>query len=252
MSHPENNTGDRFQQDTKYYPNTIPSHHLDWYNKPEPYKEHEKNLKIIKLPDPKFNEVDFWGIIYRRRTKRDYVADKPISLQFLSTLLWATQGMTADFEEISLRTTPSAGALYPIETYLSARLVEKLEPGLYHFRPHLFDLEYLKSGDCSNKLSKAALNQDMIESAQITFIWTAIIARSKWKYLQRAYRYIYLDAGHIAQNLSLSAEALELGSCEIGAFFDDEVNKIIDVDGIKETVLYMATVGWPKGFDEFS
>jgi len=237
--------GDRFQQETKYYPNKIPSHRLDWYNKPESYKEYEKKLKIIQLPDPKFNEVDLWGSIYRRRSKREYITNRAISLQFLSILLWATQGITADFKDISLRTTPSAGALYPIETYLSVRLVEGLEPGIYHFRPYLFDLAYLESGDYSNKLSKATLNQDMIESAQVTFIWTAIIARSKWKYLQRAYRYIYLDAGHIAQNLSLSAEALELGSCEIGAFFDEEVNKIINVDGINETVLYMATVGWP-------
>ncbi len=246
---PISNIGDRFQQETKYIPNKMPSHHLDWYNKPETYKECEKNLKTIKLPDPKFNEVDLWGAIYRRRSKREYAINKPISLQFLSILLWATQGITADFEDISLRVTPSAGALYPIETYLNVRLIEGLEPGIYHFRPHLFDLEYLRSGDYSNKLSKAALNQDMIESAPVTFIWTAIMARSKWKYLQRAYRYIYLDAGHIAQNLSLSAEALELGSCEIGAFFDEEVNKIINVDGVQETVLYMATVGWPVKFD---
>jgi hypothetical protein len=167
MLDPENGIGDRFQQETKYYPNKIPSHRLDWYNKPESYKEYEKNLKTVQLPDPEFNEVDLWGSIYRRRSKREYITNKPISLQFLSILLWATQGITADFEDISLRTTPSAGALYPIETYLSVRLIEGLEPGIYHFRPYLFDLAYLKSGDYSNKLAKAALNQDMIESAQV-------------------------------------------------------------------------------------
>jgi SagB-type dehydrogenase family enzyme len=240
-----NHIGDRFQQHTKYYRNNMPLHFLNWHNKPESYKDHYKRLKIIQLPEPNFNECDLWGVIYRRRSKRDYIANKPISLQSLSILLWATQGITADFEDISYRTTPSAGALYPIETYLNVRFIEGLEPGIYHFRPHLFDLEYLRNGDHSDKLSKAALNQDIIKSAQVTFIWTAVIARSKWKYLQRAYRYIYLDSGHIGQNLSLSAEALELGSCGIGAFFDEEVNKIINVDGTNETVLYMAAVGWP-------
>ena len=83
----------------------------------------------------------------------------------------------------------------------------------------------------------------MVESAQITFIWTAIVERSKWKYLQRAYRYIYLDAGHIAQNLYLSAEALGLGVCGIGAFIDDEVAELIGIDETKEIVLYLAAVG---------
>ena len=83
----------------------------------------------------------------------------------------------------------------------------------------------------------------MVESAQITFIWTAIVERSKWKYLQRAYRYIYLDAGHIAQNLYLSAEALGLGVCGIGAFIDDEVAELIGIDETKEIVLYLASVG---------
>lgn len=98
-----NNIGDRFQQQTKYYPNNMPSHYLNWHNKPESYKSHNKRLKIIQLPDPKFDECDLWGAIYRRRSKRDYIANKPISLQLLSILLWATQGITADFEDISCK-----------------------------------------------------------------------------------------------------------------------------------------------------
>jgi SagB-type dehydrogenase family enzyme len=105
-------------------------------------------------------------------------------------------------------------------------------------------LELLKEGDYSEEFSLAALNQKMVRSAHVTFVWTAVVERSKWKYLQRAYRYIYLDAGHIGQNLYLAAEALQLGCCTIGAIFDEEANKLIDdVDGINETVVYMATVG---------
>jgi SagB-type dehydrogenase family enzyme len=83
----------------------------------------------------------------------------------------------------------------------------------------------------------------IVRGAQVTFIWSAVMARSKWKYRQRAYRYIYIDAGHIAENLYLAGEALGLGVCGIGALFDDMVNELVGLDGFKETVVYMATVG---------
>ena len=143
------------------------------------------------------------------------------------------------------RTAPSAGGLYPVETYLSVRSVEGLESGMYHFRPLNADLEFLKRGDYARALANAALGQGMVADAQVTFIWSAVLERSKWKYRERAYRYIYIDAGHIGQNLYLAAEALGLGSCTIGAFFDEDVNSLIGVDGINETVIYLGCVGWP-------
>jgi SagB-type dehydrogenase family enzyme len=92
-------------------------------------------------------------------------------------------------------------------------------------------------------LQRAALYQDLVGHAQVTFIWSAIVERARWKYRQRAYRYIYLDAGHIAQNLYLAAEAFDMGVCAIGAFFDDDVNRLMGFDGTEETVIYMATAG---------
>ncbi len=83
----------------------------------------------------------------------------------------------------------------------------------------------------------------MVADAQVCFIWTAVVERSKWKYRQRAYRYIYMDAGHIAQNLYLAATALGLGVCSIGAFYDDRVNALLGLDGIRETTVYLASVG---------
>jgi SagB-type dehydrogenase family enzyme len=80
--------------------------------------------------------------------------------------------------------------------------------------------------------------------APVVFIWTAVFQRTKWKYGQRAYRYIYLDAGHIAENLALAAVSLGLGSCQIGALFDEEINQIIGVDGKEESVLYMTVAGY--------
>jgi SagB-type dehydrogenase family enzyme len=85
----------------------------------------------------------------------------------------------------------------------------------------------------------------MCRDAPGAFVWTAIFERSKWKYKQRAYRYVYLDAGHIAQNLALAATSIGLGSCQIGAIFDDEVNAIIGVDGINESAIYLSVVGHP-------
>ena len=104
-------------------------------------------------------------------------------------------------------------------------------------------MELLKEGDYAAHTAQAALRQRMCADAPVVFIWTAIFERMKWKYHQRAYRYIYLDAGHIAENLALSATSLELGSCQIGALYDDEVNQIIDVDGTEESVIYMSVVG---------
>ena len=169
--------------------------------------------------------------------------DRSLPLADLSVLLWAAQGITADSGDHEFRAAPSAGGLYPIETYALARAVEDLEAGIYHFRPHAFDLELIKPGDFSIAAAKAALGQGIVANAQVTFLWTAIVGRSKWKYGQRAYRYIYLDAGHIAQNLYLAGTAEGLGVCGIGALFDDQVNALIGVDGVEETVVYMATVG---------
>jgi SagB-type dehydrogenase family enzyme len=241
--------GDKFQRETKYYPDKLPRHFMDWNNKPELYKSYENPIDVISLPEPDFNnEAKLMEVLGRRRSRRNYDVQKSLDLRVLSTLLWATQGATEKldtaFGPLFLRTAPSAGALFPVESYLNIRLVDGLKPGIYHFRPHYFDLELLTQGDYSEEFSKAALNQKMVRSAQVTFVWTAVVERSKWKYLQRAYRYIYLDAGHIGQNLYLAAEALQLGCCTIGAIFDEEANKLIDdVDGVNETVVYMATVG---------
>jgi len=87
----------------------------------------------------------------------------------------------------------------------------------------------------------------MCYRAATVFVWTAIFNRSKFKYGERAYRYIYLDAGHIAENLALSAASMHLGSCQIAALYDDEVNQIIDVDGITESTIYLSVVGVPIG-----
>ncbi len=238
--------GERFQNETKYFPDRMGGHYLDWDHMPERYRNYPESTTRIRLPEPNpEKEANLWETILKRRSGRNYSPDLVLPLLTLSDLLWATQGITADSGDFQFRAAPSAGALYPIETYIMARAVASLDQGIYHFRPHGFDLEFIKPGDFSLAMAKAALGQGMVANAQVTFIWTAIIERSRWKYRQRAYRYIYLDAGHIAQNLYLAGTAEGLGVCGIGALFDDAVNALIGVDGTEETVVYMASVGLP-------
>jgi len=236
--------GNQFQEETKYTPERIGGYSLDWKDFPDPFKDYESPLAIVDLPRPELtDDPNLWKALTKRRSKRIYRNTERLTLGELSVLLWATQGITEKYGDTLFRTAPSAGGLFPIETYINIRFVEGLEEGIYHFRPGKFDLEFLKKGEFSRMLAEAALGQGIVAAAQATFIWSAILARSKWKYRQRAYRYIYLDAGHICQNLYLAGEAIGLGVCAIGAFFDDNVNQVVGVDGSDETVIYMATVG---------
>jgi SagB-type dehydrogenase family enzyme len=144
-----------------------------------------------------------------------------------------------------LRAAPSAGALYPIETYVVVNAVSGIEPGVYHYGPERHELDLIRVGDFGPEFARAALDQRMAARASVVFAWTAVFERSKWKYKQRAYRYVYLDAGHIAQNVALAAVALGLGSCQIAAIYDDEANALLQVDGSSESTLYMTVVGRP-------
>ena len=242
---PKNTIGDRFQHETRYARKKVPSGQFDHIERPAPYKKYPAATRV-SLPQPDTGEgTALWETIGKRRSVRDF-KDREITLDTLSQLLWATQGITGKTEHFSFRAAPSAGALYPMETYVVVNNTQGLEPGLYHYAIEDHELELLTRGDLRGKVSKAALNQYMCAEANVVFIWTAIFARSKWKYKQRAYRYVYLDCGHICQNLCLTAVALKMGSCPIAAFYDDEVNELIGVDGKEESTLYLCAVGAEK------
>jgi SagB-type dehydrogenase family enzyme len=242
----ERGIGERFQEETKYTPETIGGYGLDWDHVPQPHKNYHGAAATIPLPPPAHSQpANIWEVFVNRRSMRDYSPDRVLPLSLLSSLLVATQGITRREGNYGFRSAPSAGGLYPIETYMLVRAVEGLEEGFYHFRPHMFDVEFIRPGNFSWALAQAALEQTMVVDAQVTFLWSAVVGRSKWKYRERAYRYIYIDAGHIAQNLYLAGTAAGLGVCAIGAFFDDRVNGLVGIDGTEETVLYLAAVGWP-------
>jgi SagB-type dehydrogenase family enzyme len=234
--------GDKFQQGTKYLRNSMGGSRLDWKNQPDLYKTYP-NSKKIKLGKPEnLSKLTFNDLLRKRKSIRNF-SQKPISKQQLSYLLWASTGIQRKELGFEFRTAPSAGALYPIETYLVINRVKDIPKGVYHYSIKDHSLEELKIGDFGIDISKAALEQEMCSYAAVVFIWTAIFNRSKWKYGERAYRYIYLDAGHIAENFALTSTSLGLGSCQIAALFDDEVNNIIEVDGINESVIYLSIVG---------
>ncbi len=236
--------GDEFHSATKYERGKLPAHRLDWSTKPPTYKKYPRAEKV-SLPSPvEQGGPALWEVLQTRRSVRAYRRD-PLTLEELSQLLWATQGITGSIGEYKLRTAPSAGALYPIETYLAINRVDGLKQGLYHYDVETHQLDLLRLGDFSREVKAGALDQQIAEHAAVVFIWSAIFQRSKWKYLQRAYRYIFLDVAHIAQNLALATEGLGIGSCQIGALYDDYLNDLLGLDIVKESVIYMSSVGKP-------
>jgi SagB-type dehydrogenase family enzyme len=236
----KNRIGDVFQQETKYQRGLLPVGYPDLSSKPGTYKRYPSAPKVRLDPSKHKSAASLWEIMEHRRSVREF-KDEFITKSELSQLLWAAQGIT--HQEFGFRTAPSAGALYPVETYLGINSVDDVDPGIYHYSVETHELDLLVSGDFSIRIAHAALDQGIVYHANVVFIWTAIFQRSKWKYKQRAYRYVYLDAGHIAQNVALAAVAMNLGSCQVGALYDDEVNELLGLDGTDESVIYMTIIG---------
>lgn len=237
--------GDRFQQETKHARGGLPGGALDWTARPDTYKRYPAAPQIA-LPRPRTEGGEgLWSALSKRRSVRRYSPD-PLPLEELSQGLWAAQGITRQTPSFAFRTAPSAGALYPVETYLAAHAVRGLAPGIYHYAVEDHVLEQLQLGDMRAQVARTALDQRVAHNAPVVFIWTAVFERSKWKYGQRAYRYIYLDAGHMAQNVALAAVALGLGSCQVAALYDDEANDLLGVDGKEESVIYMTALGYER------
>ncbi|MGA3291172.1 MAG: SagB/ThcOx family dehydrogenase [Candidatus Bathyarchaeia archaeon] len=237
--------GDDFQTETKYTRNKSLGGNLDWANKPEIYKSYPSG-KNVQLPSQLQEATTCFTEVLRRRKSIRAFSTQPLSKVDLAFLLWASTGIQRVEHGYEFRTAPSAGALYPIETYIAANNVEDVESGIYHYSIKNHLLEEIKTGNFGDDLAHAALDQKMCATASVVFIWAAVVRRSKWKYAQRAYRYIYLDAGHIAENLALAATSITCGSCQVGAFFDDEINSIVGIDGTEESAICLSVIGHPK------
>ena len=231
-----------YLEETKFDRLTIRQKKRPAINPVEQFKTYASAEKIELPGEPWKKEHNFWNLLKNRRSKRKYNKSK-ISLSDLTSLLWATQGITERAGHYFLRTAPSAGALYPIETYLAVDSVDGLKPGLYHLNVFGFYLERLNGQTSTRDIARAALDQSFIVSASVVFIWSAMLRRTMSKYGHRGIRYIFMDSGHICQNLLLAAEAMGLSSCPVAALYENELNSLLGLDGEEETVIYIAPVG---------
>ena len=233
--------GYRYLQQTKFDPQSIRRmERLEIYPT-ELFKKFPDPEKIM-LPTGWQKDSSLQGALQGRRSNRRY-QDSPLSIQDLAMLLWASQGITGRAGNYYFRAAPSAGALYPIETYLAINNVETVAAGLYHFQVAEFCLAKLSSGFMGEEVAQAALGQSFLAKAGVVFIWSAVLRRNFVKYGHRGLRYVLMDVGHICQNMLLAAEALNLGACPVAAFYDDELNRLLNLDGEEESVVYLASVG---------
>jgi len=231
-----------YVQGTKYHRNRPLMDDLGSMPSPSRSKDYP-DTERLQLPQPDLSQsADLWQCLARRRSERNTTPD-PLSQDELARLMWAAQGVTARAGMHLLRTAPSAGALYPFETYVYIDKVENVSQGLYHFNVADFALDLIQDGNFNQLITAASLGQPAVSRAAVVIIWTAMMLRCMTKYRERAMRYIPMDLGHVCQNVQLAATAMGFGSCPIGAFYDDDFNELLGVDGQEETVLYLITVG---------
>lgn len=196
----------------------------------------------LKLPAPQLRgQQSLESVLATRRSVRHYT-EEPLSLQEVSQLMWAAQGITSADGE---RTAPSAGALYPLELCVVAGRVRALAPGVYRYQPGSQELLRLVEGDKRAALARAALRQECVQDAAVILVLSGVYPRSKVKYGERGSRYVHIEVGHAAQNVLLQATALGLGAVPVGAFEDATVRKTLGLPS-DERVLYLVPVGRPR------
>jgi len=198
----------------------------------------------IKLPEPPTDGLGVFDAMRVRRSVRSF-ARRSVPLYYVATLLWAGQGVTEVRRGISRRTTPSAGATYPLFLYLvtGKNGVDGLGPGVYEYVPEGHELMPVLGGDVRAGLYKAALRQGWIRDAPFSIVIAADFNRTTSIYGARGIRYVYIEAGHSSQNIYLAAASLGLGTVAVAAFYDDEVKRVL---GIRRDPLYIMPVGWPR------
>jgi len=229
-----NGIGPDFYEETKYSPGVPP----DYGEMPS------APLGEIGLPKPAQEGGTLAKLLASRRSRRKF-AGQPISIDDLSFLLWACDGVSESGKNPAWRTAPSAGRMHPIDTWVVVLRVDGLESGIYRYVPASHSLELFRKGNYEEATVKAAAGQEWIHGAAAVFIWIAEFARTTTRYKDRGYRYVFLDAGHICQNLYLAVESLSLGMTAIAALVDDEVNALVGADGEERSILYMAALGKP-------
>jgi len=199
--------------------------------------EESEAMKVINLPVPDLKgKISLEETIANRRSKREYLK-RNLTLEQISQLLWAAQGVTE--KRRGYRAAPSAGATYPLETYAVTA------EGLYRYVPQFHKLELIKEGNLRDSLTRAAWGQSFISEVPLSIVLTAVYSRTTNTYGQRGIQYVHIEVGHVAENIHLQAVALGLGSVPVGAFSDEAVKKVLGLDR-DEQPLYIIPVGYTK------
>jgi SagB-type dehydrogenase family enzyme len=216
-------------------------------NEPVPpfEKPFDENIDLIKLPRLDLlnkGSVSVVDALVNRRSHRKFT-EESLSIDELALLLYCTQGVKRVANIRSFRTVPSAGARHAFETYVYIERVRDLGTGLYRYLPleHALILEKPFDAEMKSNLNEA-LN-DQLWNAAAYFIWTAIPYRMSWRYSIASAKLLALDAGHLCENLYIACEAIQCGTCAIGAYSQRKMNAFLGVNGKNEFAIYMAPVG---------
>ncbi|NLA26280.1 MAG: SagB/ThcOx family dehydrogenase [Firmicutes bacterium] len=186
--------------------------------------------KIPLPPAVVKGEVTVEEAIYRRISRRSF-QEQGLTLAQAGQLLWSAAGSGATGDSGISRAAPSAGATYPLDFYLAAGDVEGLDTGLYYYDYRAHALEMLQSADLRARLAHASLGQEMVARAPLCIVIAARYERTTRRYGERGYRYVYMEAGYVSQNIYLQAEAMELATVAVGAFGDAPVKEILGIEG---------------------
>lgn len=211
----------------------------------KPYAPDALRIDLLKPGEwTQIPRMDLIAAIQNRQSRRIY-KNQSLTLEEVSFLLWATQGIREKVDHgHAYRTVPSAGCRHALETYLAVFRVEGLDTGMYRYLPlsHQLLFEFSEK-NLASKLVEAAFGQPYPKNSALTVIWTAIPYRMEWRYGLAAHRLIALDAGHVCQNLYLACEAIGAGACAMAAYDQALLDQLLRVDGEEEFAVYMASVG---------
>jgi SagB-type dehydrogenase family enzyme len=235
-----------YHRRTARFPHNIHGLNVETFETPQ-FKE-DVEAATVELGAPIEPDIGLADALRGRSSCRRF-APEPIAVAQLGSLLhwsYGVLGVTELGHEFCERPVPSGGGLYPLELYVLAQSVEGIDPGVHHYVPLGHRLEVVRPDPLPSMLSaEMFLGQPYLIDAAAVIVITAVVERSLWKYEDRGYRYILLEAGHVAQNINLCAQALELASLNLGGFLDEDVMSLLKLDAEHEIVLYGVAVGSP-------